>query len=121
MQLLETGTILELEQQYSPKPECEGAVDSSSLARVSLRSFSVLFAITGSVTIICYLVSLLFHLHEKRPLGRRMTDLKDRARSRIRDYIKGDDPSSLPTSTRIEETGSSNEHIMDIEVVPHHS
>lgn len=128
VQLIENGgTILGIEQRL----ECLGPDGSSSPTRVSLQSFSVLFAITGFVTLACLLVSLLIHLHNKRSLGQRIAEFNANACSRIhafRLYLRQNDPSSLPAATnaredtpQVEEITSSNDHIMEIEVIPHHN
>ncbi|KAG6434440.1 hypothetical protein SASPL_106075 [Salvia splendens] len=125
IQLTENGTIPNLEQLYFPKPECDVSNSSSPpLATVSLRSFSVLFAITGFVTMTCLFVSLTLHLHKKTPLDQRIADLRASAGSRIRQYVKRDHRPSSPTAIEIgqveEIRPSSNDGVVEIEVIPSH-
>ncbi|KAL1546448.1 glutamate receptor 2.9-like isoform X1 [Salvia divinorum] len=126
IRLMENGTIHNLERQFLPKPECEVS-DSSSppLARVPLRSFSVLFAITGFVTLTCFFVSLALNLHNKTPLDQRIADLRANAYSRIRRHLKRDHRPSSPPAIEIAQIGqveeirsSSNDDVMEIEVIP---
>lgn len=127
VQVIETGsTIPGIEQRL----DCLVPDGNNSPTRVSLLSFSVLFSITGFVTLACLLVSLLIHLHNKRSLRQRMTVFNASVCSRIlafRLYLRRKDPSSRPTATdptedtpQVEEITSSNDDIMEIEVVPPH-
>lgn len=122
VQMMENGSIIsEIEQRL----ECLiPDSNNSPPTRVSLHSFSVLFAITGSVTVTCLFASLLIYLHNKRSLGQRITEFNANARSRIlayRLYLTKKDPPSLPEATpHVEEITSSNDHIMEIEITPQH-
>ncbi|XP_057805577.1 glutamate receptor 2.2-like [Salvia miltiorrhiza] len=113
VQLTENGTIREIEKRHLPEPECVGPDGSSSLARVSLQSFSVLFAITGFVTVTCFLVSQALHLHNKRSLHQRVADFKANACSTIRRCFKPDRPSSPPATAEVE-ISSSNDHVIEV-------
>lgn len=112
IQLTEDGTILEIEQRVSSDPECYGPDTNSSPASVTLRSFLVLFAITGCVTLTCLLVSLLRYLHQRRSFTLRISDFNTYVSSRIlslREYFKPNEPPSLPKTaadTRDEIPGS---------------
>lgn len=120
LQLTEDGTIQDLEQRNS---ECPGSDKNTPLTRVSLRSFLILFAITGFVTLTCLVASLLINLHNHRPFLQRISDFVAITRARIlalwrffkrigdfvaiswsrflalRNCFRRNDPSSLPRTT----------------------
>ncbi|KAH6756418.1 hypothetical protein C2S53_002419 [Perilla frutescens var. hirtella] len=127
LELIENGTILDIEKRHISTSKCLGPDTSSSPTRVSLRSFSVLFAITGFVTLACLVASLLIHLHSRRSLRQRIADFNANSCSRIlsfRHYLKRNQLSSLSTTAdtrentpHVEEIGSSNDHIIEIGVI----
>lgn len=103
IQLTDDGIIQEMEQRWlSSNLECRDPDRSGSPSRVSLRSFLVLFTITGCVTLTCLVVSLLIDLHNERSFLQRISDFSANARSRILalyNYFKQNNPSSLPKTT----------------------
>ncbi|KAL8554344.1 hypothetical protein ACS0TY_002505 [Phlomoides rotata] len=131
IQLTEDGTIQNLEPRES---ECPGPDKSSPLTRVSLRSFVVLFAITGFVTLTCLVVSLLIRLHHHRSFPQRISHFAALTRAtilalwkffkRIPDFVttsrilalwncfKRNDPSSLSRTT------TSIDQILQVEMGP---
>ncbi|KAL0428928.1 UNVERIFIED_CONTAM: Glutamate receptor 2.8 [Sesamum radiatum] len=88
IQLTENGTILEIEQRLSSNSACLGPESTSSPTSVTLRSFLVLFVITGCVTITCLLVSLLIHRCKNRASLQITSDLKAKALSRIHAFYQ---------------------------------
>ncbi|KAL0425948.1 UNVERIFIED_CONTAM: Glutamate receptor 2.8 [Sesamum radiatum] len=83
IQLTENGTILEIEQRLSSNSACLGPESTSSPTSVTLRSFLVLFVITGCVTLICLLVSLLIHRCKNRACLQISSDFKAKTQSII--------------------------------------
>ncbi|KAL8028251.1 hypothetical protein ABFX02_14G146300 [Erythranthe guttata] len=99
IQRIEDGTILEIEQRMTIGKECSEPETNSSPTSVTLRSFLVLFAITGCVTLTCLLVSLLRHLHTKRSFPQRISDFNSKVGFfviSLREYFKPNETSSLP-------------------------
>ncbi|KAL3829628.1 hypothetical protein ACJIZ3_018430 [Penstemon smallii] len=102
IQLTENGTILEIEQRLSSNLACLGPESNSTPTSVTLRSFLVLFSITGCVTLICLLVSLLIYLHKQRAFLERMSDFNVNVRSRfyvLWSYLKQRNPWAHPKTT----------------------
>ncbi|XP_073064123.1 glutamate receptor 2.2-like [Primulina eburnea] len=78
VQLTEKGTIQEIDQRLSADQQCAAGPDSlNSATSVTLRSFVVLFAITGCVTLACLVISLVLYLRTNAYFIQRMTDFKD--------------------------------------------
>ncbi|XP_073136854.1 glutamate receptor 2.8-like [Henckelia pumila] len=81
VQLTEDGKIQEIDQRLSTNPQCAGPDNLSSSTSVTLRSFVVLFAITGCVTLACLIISLVLHLRTNADFTQRMSDFKANLRS----------------------------------------
>ncbi|KAI3444603.1 hypothetical protein Pfo_001268 [Paulownia fortunei] len=102
IQLTENGTILEIEQRLSGNSACSGPDSTSSPSSVTLRSFLVLFVITGCVTLTCLLVSLFIYLSKNRAFLQRMSNINAKSLSSIhavRKYFTKSDPSSRPKTS----------------------
>ncbi|PIN22004.1 Glutamate-gated kainate-type ion channel receptor subunit GluR5 [Handroanthus impetiginosus] len=100
--LTENGIIKEFEQQLSDNSACTVPDNNSSPTSVTLRSFWVLFLITGCVMVTCLLVSQFMYLSKNRPFLQRMSDFKAKILSRAdawSKYLKKSNPSSLPKTT----------------------
>ncbi|KAG8391771.1 hypothetical protein BUALT_Bualt01G0221600 [Buddleja alternifolia] len=102
IQLTEKGIILEIEERLSSNLSCSGQDSNSSPTSVTLRSFVVLFAITGFVTLTCLLVSLLMYLSKNQAFLQRMSELNAIVLSRIdalHNYFRESNASSRPKTT----------------------
>ncbi|CAI9769540.1 unnamed protein product [Fraxinus pennsylvanica] len=83
IELTENGRIFEISQLKSSNPTCVGPDNSITPSSVTLRSFQVLFAITGCVTVSCLLVSLLMYLYQNPSFLQRISDFNVKIWSRI--------------------------------------
>ncbi|KZV41622.1 glutamate receptor 2.8-like [Dorcoceras hygrometricum] len=90
VQLTEDGKIQEIDQLLSADPQCASPDSFSSATRVTLRSFVVLFAITGCVTLACLIISLFLHLRTNTEFIQRMSELKANLCSRSFPQIMSD-------------------------------